>query len=254
MSFETWCEEFYPIEAKEVSREDALAHSLRKWEGLRPEALAWHGMRLSERYLKDELGRARLAIDNESCALCTHYIAKHCEGCPLEKAGYGCENTNSPWRSFATEGKVEPIIAVLAKLTGDEIQAKNHLPKMKPPRHLIKMGGDYETREGKEVRVLCTDARDDYPVVALEVAEGHVRRYTADGHYLSRDRHSSLDLRPWMPKEVDELMEVSEDGREWYKRYFTGEVKDGKLRAFDDGATSKTGKYSSFWAYWRRPR
>lgn len=39
MSLETWKEEFYPIPADEVPESQALAHSLRKWEGLRKENL-----------------------------------------------------------------------------------------------------------------------------------------------------------------------------------------------------------------------
>jgi hypothetical protein len=37
MSLESWKAEFYPIPADEVKKKDALAHSLRKWEGLRKE-------------------------------------------------------------------------------------------------------------------------------------------------------------------------------------------------------------------------
>lgn len=39
MSLKTWKLEFYPVEASTVSKEDALDHSLRKWEGLTEENL-----------------------------------------------------------------------------------------------------------------------------------------------------------------------------------------------------------------------
>ena len=44
MSIESWKAEFYPVEAAEVSAEDALAHSLKKWQGLQEESLLKHSL------------------------------------------------------------------------------------------------------------------------------------------------------------------------------------------------------------------
>ena len=42
MSIESWKAEFYPTPADEASKDQAIAHSLRKWEGLRKENLDRH--------------------------------------------------------------------------------------------------------------------------------------------------------------------------------------------------------------------
>lgn len=49
MSLETWKEEFYKIPAEECIKEQALDHSITKWEGLRPENLQKHGLFLDGR-------------------------------------------------------------------------------------------------------------------------------------------------------------------------------------------------------------
>lgn len=154
MSFETWCEEFYPIEAKEVSKEDALAHSLRKWEGLRPKALKRHGMLFGHRRLYEVGGPECLSIDADSCALCVHHRGNHCEECPLEVAGQGCEHNSSPWKRFAVKGKIKPMISLLEKLVNAEEQAKK--PTVEPANTLplSEMGKDCENQLGEAIRVL----------------------------------------------------------------------------------------------------
>lgn len=44
MSLETWKQEFYPVSAEEavVDAIAAVNHSIKKWEGLRPNTLANH--------------------------------------------------------------------------------------------------------------------------------------------------------------------------------------------------------------------
>jgi hypothetical protein len=93
MSMQTWIDEFYPITAEEAARgsaKDATVHSIRKWEGLRPSALAKHGCTLIENTLYDVDDR-RLVIASNSCALCVKFYSTktYCRRCPLAKARDG---------------------------------------------------------------------------------------------------------------------------------------------------------------------
>ena len=55
------------------------------------------------------------------------------------------------------------------------------------------------TRDGRNVRILCTDAKGDYPIVTLmETLDGSiefVNKFKKDGHFLDNDGNkSNLDL------------------------------------------------------------
>ena len=55
------------------------------------------------------------------------------------------------------------------------------------------------TRDGRSVRILCTDAKGDYPIVTLiETFDGtieFVSKFSKDGHFLDNDgNNSNLDL------------------------------------------------------------
>ena len=55
------------------------------------------------------------------------------------------------------------------------------------------------TRDGRNVRVLCTDAKGDYPIVALiATLDGSIEfvcKFKKDGHFLNNDdNNSNLDL------------------------------------------------------------
>ena len=55
------------------------------------------------------------------------------------------------------------------------------------------------TRDGRNVRVLCTDAKGDYPIVALiATLDGSIEfvcKFKKDGHFLDNDdNNSNLDL------------------------------------------------------------
>lgn len=125
MSYETWREEYYPVPACDVPKEQAVAHSLRKWEGLRPEALAKHGIKL---YAQNVGGM--LSIASGSCALCHHYCrGGSCESCPLaiaraenDGSPVDCDKSRfdedrSPWATGAYGPQnPEPMIAWLKKI------------------------------------------------------------------------------------------------------------------------------------------
>lgn len=55
------------------------------------------------------------------------------------------------------------------------------------------------TRDGRNVRILCTDAKGDYPIVTLmetlDDSIEFVSRFKKDGHFLDNDdNNSNLDL------------------------------------------------------------
>lgn len=131
MSIETWENEFYPEPASDAAGSDAeaIAHSLRKWRGLRAENLEKHGLELDEGWLW-EAGDSVFELCGENCALCErHYDASYesgaCLGCPLVAANGGLpcdrvfnENADdddrlSPWHSCIRANDPEPMIQLL---------------------------------------------------------------------------------------------------------------------------------------------
>lgn len=149
MSLYSWKKEFYPVEATVVPIKDALAHSLKKWEGLLPDNLAKHGlMRDDNGYVICELDETsiRLDISSATCALCQHYLREddesdfgdnECVTCPLAiaRGGIRCDEAAkfssvdpddprlkpgdfeilsteefSPYREFTSYGDAKPMI------------------------------------------------------------------------------------------------------------------------------------------------
>lgn len=136
MSLKSWREEFYPVKAHEVTGlHEALAHSLKKWEGLTPENLQRHGC--SPKRLIDR----KVIMDNDftgdvlsmgsSCALCLLYLdhldkSHRCSSCPLYgfRNGVACDEGGiddqthqgvsiSPYQSFYRFNDPQPMIALL---------------------------------------------------------------------------------------------------------------------------------------------
>ncbi len=91
MSLESWKREFYPIDAKsEMTEQEAILHSIKKWEGLTKENLNKHMLDADCGWLSDEFGEA-FDIDSSTCALCAKFIRKYCQYCPLyKKQGFVC--------------------------------------------------------------------------------------------------------------------------------------------------------------------
>lgn len=103
MSIETWKSEFYPIDASDVPESDALAHSLRKWEGLTPENLAKHGIRRSMFGNLVDGQDQWFYVDDGSCALCRW--SPDCRRCPLVAANGGLQCDQGK------EGELSPYLA-----------------------------------------------------------------------------------------------------------------------------------------------
>lgn len=120
MSLQSWIEEFYPIPAKEVSKENALEHSIKKWEGLRKENLEKHDLMQEDRSILDQESYEALRIDGNSCALCVHYAARtSCIGCPLYhiRQDTKCDKSNKDvsavYFDFTEDENPEPMIEEL---------------------------------------------------------------------------------------------------------------------------------------------
>jgi len=127
MSIKTWKKEFYPVPASRVSKKNALAHSLRKWEGLKKSNLKKHGVKYDKLFfvgIKDDL--ERLLIDATTCALCHHYLDNRCVDCPLYAViGKSCDDNGwreggSPYTDFVDFGKASPMLRLLKKAQKNE--------------------------------------------------------------------------------------------------------------------------------------
>lgn len=132
MSLETWKAEFYPTEAKDCPAEQAIAHSLRKWEGLTVENVDKHAVVFDGWWkVLGEPEEKPLTIDSESCALCVNYItdekrpyidaegdedATTCGDCPLmaQNGGFQCDHANHRGVTIYNDGLKNPLIMITA--------------------------------------------------------------------------------------------------------------------------------------------
>jgi hypothetical protein len=92
MSIDSWEKEFYPTPAWEVPEPEALAHSVRKWEGLLPINLNRHGVTFKRLQNLQFVG-------GDTCALCQHHLedATACKTCPLGSRGDYCGYNGSTY-------------------------------------------------------------------------------------------------------------------------------------------------------------
>lgn len=77
---------------------------------------------------------------------------------------------------------------------------------------MIDMTKKYQTRDGRKVRLLCTNRNSsEYPVVALIGKDEDLDAYTADGRYFSkRGLSNSKDLIEVIPRSLSFKDAVSE--------------------------------------------
>lgn len=121
MSDQSWINEFYPVSAVDTSKEDALAHSIKKWRGLSSSNLDRH-----------EIVMPPIEIDANTCALCAHYLktpdytkidvtsvagisAHDCSGCPLrDHLHRSCDfGMTSPFARYLQSGDPRYMITAL---------------------------------------------------------------------------------------------------------------------------------------------
>ena len=135
-------------------------------------------------------------------------------------------------------------------------------PKEQPEENnMISMDKKYQTKDGKKVRVLCVDVKDeDYPVLALVLVgdSESVQQFTKNGYLHSEhslDEWDLIEVSTYADFKVDEPVMVREhDGGTWQPRHFAVIGENGKPRCWSDGKTSWSGAPTSFgWDQCRRP-
>lgn len=136
MSYETWKKIHYATPAsvfkvrkkyKPDSLEAQLAaakHALVKWEGLTPDALCEHNLRLDwKELINATTGKVRLGIDSDSCSLCILNTAgsgpvdPNCSTCAISlyKKGGTCHGEYVQILSTTDNGDVRPMIKLLRR-------------------------------------------------------------------------------------------------------------------------------------------
>ena len=129
MSLKTWKHEFYPVPDAKVPEADAVAASLLKWTGARPENLKRHGLRKLgfSAWIETARGGKRFTFGHNTCPLCGQYSDfGSCPNCPLRTAsrarrkGHPCWGNDSPYVHWTDTGDPEPMIRLLeAALPGE---------------------------------------------------------------------------------------------------------------------------------------
>lgn len=84
MTDQEWTNKYYPVEATDCLEDEAVAHSILKWEGV-----VW---------AIENQRRVPIRVDADTCALCVHYYessneeSPKCEKCPLALSlGHTCD-------------------------------------------------------------------------------------------------------------------------------------------------------------------
>ena len=121
---------------------------------------------------------------------------------------------------------------------------------------VISMDKEYVTREGKKVRILCTDnyANPMYPVVAI-IADGDIYSFAKNGKYIVIDEVNDLDLidietyNKSQFKEGDTLIVCVYKDMMKYMRVFSHFDGDGDCCCFDDGKQSGD---VTIWKHYRK--
>lgn len=110
MSVRTWMDEYMPMPMpKSVVK--GLEWSLRKWQGLRPDALAEHSVRRTRNLLHGADG-GRCLIGGSNCPQCRQTSSGSCDGCPLK---IGRETCGEAFGEWLTSDNPEPMIARIEK-------------------------------------------------------------------------------------------------------------------------------------------
>lgn len=142
MSVQTWMSEFYPKPVHQTAKEEAVQHSLTKWQGLTPENLAKHGVRIDDYGFVVQQGNrtgleTEVRINGSTCSLCLHYLNEDredpessCSTCPLYEArgNVACDaerddEDEAPWYAFRGDtADPQPMIFWLTKTL--EMQSK----------------------------------------------------------------------------------------------------------------------------------
>ena len=129
----------------------------------------------------------------------------------------------------------------------------------------IEMGKQYRTRDGRKVRVLCTDRKHSfYPVIALMPSKDgdfdQYGTYTSEGLFSDSDQESGYDLievSPYDDFKIDEPVMVRDyPADKWKRSHFAGVSDSGCPRTFAMGRSSWSSGCDPSYTLWnecRRP-
>lgn len=122
MTIETWKAEFYPVEASTLNSApliDAIDHCLVKWEGLRSDNVAKHGMASGVRgkLYDPSTGQQYAPANGPHCALCLRFINDNCAECPIadDMDDEFTEGCNGEYREYINNNNPEPMISSLTR-------------------------------------------------------------------------------------------------------------------------------------------
>ena len=125
---------------------------------------------------------------------------------------------------------------------------------------MIKMNKFYKTRNGLKVKIISTNLKNDFPVVAILIdRDGSeiIRQYTETGKYYDESIHHNFDLVEYNPakdlKVDDRILVKDKSCIVWYPRHFSHIGKNGKVYTFDGGCTSFTAVNTTAWEEWKYP-
>ena len=117
---------------------------------------------------------------------------------------------------------------------------------------IVEAGKQYRTRDGRPVRILCTDMKNTYSVIGVlnnQDSEGeYCETWNAGGRCIA-DQESARDLIEVSPYEdwpIDAPV-WCRGSRRWIARHFAGIDGDGAPLAWNDGYTSHTTDVRSPW-------
>lgn len=125
MSIKTWKKKHYPVTAEDADQYDSIAliqHCINKWEGLLPEAVAKHKLKVGyggDLYERDDMSSApAFVVDAESCALCVARV-HHCQNCEITKAtGKPCAGYDGVFSKWVENYNPLPMLATLYETLG----------------------------------------------------------------------------------------------------------------------------------------
>jgi len=119
--------------------------------------------------------------------------------------------------------------------------------------HQIKVGDVYQDENGRPVRILCTDKKAyKHPVVGLiSTAEWEILEVYTDQGISASTVHGNLTLpESYDDWEIDDPIWVWDDGDAPAPRHFAGVTDDGRVLAWQCGATSVSNEQEPIaWAY-----
>lgn len=119
--------------------------------------------------------------------------------------------------------------------------------------NLISMDKQYRTREGQDVRILCTDLGCDTYPVAVVVGKNDLETYTKDGKWhedFESNENDLVEVSSYDHLKIDDKVLVwSNLGFETmkHKQHFAGLSADGQPRTFSNGRTSYTQSDTTVW-------